>query len=177
METSDREKRDRIYANAFAQEWLGSPGAPQVPYDELVRTAASSALGGFDAPLNDLADIALVFEEVKPFRCMNVDRPSNRNPPRRRTVRILACTDPHTLLIVGKRQQCSDEVPKKAATSTEGLEADWSQTLRAIRGALTRNLETCRASKACGPLAHIERSADRGAHRRFLKGSRTALSC
>ena len=39
METSDREKRDRIYAHAFAQEWLDSPGAPQVPYDELVRTA------------------------------------------------------------------------------------------------------------------------------------------
>ena len=87
------------------------------------------------------------------------------------------CTDPHTLLIVGKRQPCSDEVPKKPRLLTEGLEADWSQTLRAIRGALTRNLETCRPSKVCGPLAHIEQSADRGAYRRFLRGSRTALSC
>src|SRR5215471_1192068 len=73
----------------------------------------SSVLGGFEPPLNQFAYIALVLEEAKPFRCVNVDRPSNRNPPRRRTVRILVCTDPHTLLIVGKRQPCSDEVPKK----------------------------------------------------------------
>lgn len=45
METSDREKRDRIYAHAFAQVWLddfrkaASRGAPQVPYDELVEKA------------------------------------------------------------------------------------------------------------------------------------------
>jgi hypothetical protein len=45
METSDREKRDRIYAHAFAQVWLddfrmaASRGALQVPYDELVEKA------------------------------------------------------------------------------------------------------------------------------------------
>ena len=38
METSASEKRDRIYAHAFAQEWLDA-FPPQVPYDELVKTA------------------------------------------------------------------------------------------------------------------------------------------
>ena len=37
METSAREKRERIIAHAYAQLALDTPGAPQAPYDELVK--------------------------------------------------------------------------------------------------------------------------------------------
>ena len=61
METSDREKRDRIYAHAFAQVWLGDPrtaaGRGEVPYDELVEIALALIAHIRQRALDDLDEL------------------------------------------------------------------------------------------------------------------------
>ena len=61
METSDREKRDRIYAHALAQVWLGDPrtaaGHGEVPYDELVEIALALIAHIRQRALDDLDEL------------------------------------------------------------------------------------------------------------------------
>ena len=60
METSDREKRDRIIAHALAQVWLDgfrkTRGAPQVTYDELLGVAFEGIAHIRQTAIDDLAE-------------------------------------------------------------------------------------------------------------------------